>query len=108
MACVTSHGTCSEILVETRGDVGVGDDSLWEIEDAGICKLVEAESVGEGCIELGRDICGEDICGDKDVYVVGNICEGCVEFGGDICGGDICGDKVGDLVGDIFGGGGKG
>ena len=71
-----------------------GDDSLWEIEDAGICKLDEAESVREGCIEFGRDICGEDmcgedICGDKDVDVVGNICEGCREFGG-----DICGDKV--------------
>ena len=71
-----------------------GDDSLWEIEDAGICKLDEAESVREGCIEFGRDICGEDICGDKDVEVVGNICEGCREFGGHICGGDICGDKV--------------
>ena len=98
-----------------------GDDSLWEIEDAGICKLDEAESVREGCIEFGRDICGEDICGDKDVYVGGNIGEGCVEFGGDFCGEDICGDKVGDfcgedicgdkvgdLVGDIFGGGGRG
>jgi hypothetical protein len=49
--------------------VGV-DDSLWEIEDAGIWKLDEAKVVREGCIEFGRDICGEDICGDKDVDVV--------------------------------------
>ncbi|GMY35049.1 hypothetical protein FCV25MIE_30291 [Fagus crenata] len=88
MACVTSHGTCNEVLVDTRGDVDVGgDDSLWEIEDAGIWKFDEVESVREGCREFGGDICGEDICGDKDVDVVGNI-----------CGGDFSGDKVGDKV----------
>jgi hypothetical protein len=113
-ACVSSHGTCKELLVDIRGDVGVGgDDSLWGLddEDEGVWDFGEAESVIGCCRYFGGDMCGESGRYLWDFDEAESVRE-CYK----VCGGDICGkggrylwgDKCGDLVEDFVEVGGRG